>query len=190
MKTALEMRLEYIEHLLKQYNIEYRVVNPNSGHMHCYRKSDSKLFQYYAGTGKIQGISNVRGSHALVSLLTGKSVDDVVVETSSVQLMPTDDEQRFDTIKGNSMIKTDDDKLTADDFRAGEYILYQNGNRFELGKIKRLCDDGAFVWYSSGETAAKTPYECMHKIVNSHVISHTILGGAALTDQELSLTAV
>ena len=36
-------------------------------------------------------------------------------------------------------------------FKPGEYIIYQNGDSFETGKIKRVCDDGAFVWYSGGE---------------------------------------
>ena len=63
------------------------------------------------------------------------------------------------------------------EFREGEYIIYQNGEQFEIGKIKRLTDDGAFVWYSEGETAAKTPFDCMHKLANSYVIEKTSLGG-------------
>lgn len=63
------------------------------------------------------------------------------------------------------------------EFKEGEYILYQNGERFELGKIKRITDDGAFVYYSSGDTAAKTPFDCMHKLANAFVIKETSLGG-------------
>lgn len=58
---------------IKQFeanNIEYQLKNPATGHFHCYRKSDDKLFQFYAGTGKIQGYDRVRGIHALVNLLT------------------------------------------------------------------------------------------------------------------------
>lgn len=62
-------------------------------------------------------------------------------------------------------------------FEPGEYIIYQNGSRFELGRIKRLTDGGAFVWYSCGDTAAKTPFDCMHKIQNAYVINGTSLGG-------------
>lgn len=58
----------------------------------------------------------------------------------------------------------------AADFSEGEIIIYQNGDSFELGKIKRLCEDGAFVWYHEGGTAAKTPYDCMHKIRNAYCI--------------------
>ena len=31
-------------------------------------------------------------------------------------------------------------------FREGELIIYQNGDRYELGKIKRITDTGAFVY--------------------------------------------
>ena len=63
------------------------------------------------------------------------------------------------------------------DFKAGEYIIYQNGTRYELGKIKRIVDDGAFVYYSSGDTAAKTPFSCMRKLANEYLIIATNLGG-------------
>ncbi len=66
------------------------------------------------------------------------------------------------------------------DFKEGEYIIYQNGDRYEIGKIKRIVDDGAFVWYHDGETAAKTPFERMHKIANEYVIGETSLGGAMM----------
>ena len=64
-----------------------------------------------------------------------------------------------------------------DEFCEGEYIVYQNGDRYELGKIRRITDDGAFVHYSRGSTAEKTPFECMHKLVNAYVIDKTGLGG-------------
>lgn len=63
-------------------------------------------------------------------------------------------------------------------FRDGEYIIYVNVDRYEIGKIKRIVNDGAFVWYSSGETAAKTPFDCMHKLENGYVIGETSLGGS------------
>lgn len=65
------------------------------------------------------------------------------------------------------------------DFKEGEYIIYVNGDRYEIGKIKRIVNDGAFVWYSSGDTAAKTPFDCMHKLTNEYVIDKTSLGGNA-----------
>lgn len=63
------------------------------------------------------------------------------------------------------------------EFKEGEYIIYQNGDRYEIGKIKRITDNGAFVWYNEGETAAKTPFDCMHKLINSFTIKASSLGG-------------
>lgn len=63
------------------------------------------------------------------------------------------------------------------EFREGDLIIYRNGNRYEIGLIKRITDDGAFVWYHEGDTAAKTSFEDMHKIVNAHTIKETSLGG-------------
>lgn len=62
-------------------------------------------------------------------------------------------------------------------FNVGDLIVYQDGDRYEIGKIKRITHDGAFVWYNEGETAAKTPYDRMHKLVNAHTILNTSLGG-------------
>ena len=66
------------------------------------------------------------------------------------------------------------------DFKEGEYIIYRNGEQYEIGRIKRITDDGAFVWYSNGETAAKTPFDCMHKIANGYTIKQTLLGGEGM----------
>ncbi len=63
------------------------------------------------------------------------------------------------------------------DFYEGEYIIYRNGEKYELGRITSLREDGAFVCYHEGETAAKTPYDHMHKLMNKHVIMNTSLGG-------------
>ena len=63
------------------------------------------------------------------------------------------------------------------EFKIGEYIIYVNGDRYEIGKIKRITEAGAFVWYHEGETAAKTPFDCMHKLANAYCIDRTQLGG-------------
>ena len=55
--------------MFEKYNIEYVLKNEKTGHFHCRRKSDDKLFQFYAGTGKIVGQENKRGIHALIRLL-------------------------------------------------------------------------------------------------------------------------
>ena len=66
------------------------------------------------------------------------------------------------------------------EFYEGDYIIYQNGDRYEIGKIKRIVPDGAFVWYHNGETTSKTPFGQMHKIANDYVIGETSLGGAMM----------
>ena len=62
-------------------------------------------------------------------------------------------------------------------WQEGELIIYQNGDTFAIGKIKRVVFDGAFVWYNGGDTASKTPFDCMHKIHNAYCIVDTLLGG-------------
>ncbi len=62
-------RIKYAIEQFKKNNIEYVLKNEQTGHFHCYRKSDDKLFQFYAGTGKIMGFENKRGIHALIKIL-------------------------------------------------------------------------------------------------------------------------
>ena len=70
------------------------------------------------------------------------------------------------------------------DFYEGEYIIYRNGEKYELGRIASLRDDGAFVCYHEGETAAKTPYDHMHKLMNAYTIKGTSLGGGRFAEKE------
>ncbi len=62
-------------------------------------------------------------------------------------------------------------------FEPGEYIIYVNGEIYEIGRIVKVMKDGAFVCYHDGETAAKTPFDKMHHLQNSYCIDHTMLGG-------------
>lgn len=62
-------------------------------------------------------------------------------------------------------------------FEVGEYIIYVNGEKYELGRIKSITSDGAFVAYHEGETGAKTPFSHMHKLINRYTIKETSLGG-------------
>lgn len=62
-------RISYAIGQFEARGIEYVLKNERTGHFHCRRKSDDKLFQFYAGTGKIQGEKNRRGIHALIRLL-------------------------------------------------------------------------------------------------------------------------
>ena len=63
-------------------------------------------------------------------------------------------------------------------FKEGEIIIYQNGDNYELGKVKRVVEnpDGTydyFVWYHMGDTAARTPESTMHKIINGYAFDIT-----------------
>jgi len=64
-------------------------------------------------------------------------------------------------------------------FNAGQLVVYMKPGMesCEVGKIKRLCEDGAFVWYHGGETAAKTRYEDLIPISNENCITRVALGG-------------
>lgn len=55
------------------------------------------------------------------------------------------------------------------EFRPGELFVYVNGDRWELGMVKRPNNtgDGYFCWYSRGDTAANTPLSHMHKLANA-----------------------
>ena len=64
-------RIKYAIEQFEKNNIEYTLKNESIGHFHCRRQSDDKLFQFYAGTGKIQGCQNARGIHALIRILKG-----------------------------------------------------------------------------------------------------------------------
>lgn len=62
-------RVDYAIRQFRKHDIEFHLMNPKTGHFHCYRKSDDMLFQFYAGTGKIVGHEKERGIHALIRLL-------------------------------------------------------------------------------------------------------------------------
>ena len=61
-------------------------------------------------------------------------------------------------------------------FEIGELVICQIGSRYEIGKIKSFTEVGAFVWYHSGDTAAMTHWENLHKIENAGYILKTELG--------------
>jgi hypothetical protein len=63
-------------------------------------------------------------------------------------------------------------------FKAGDYVIYLKGDTCEIGKIKRITPDGAFVWYHIGSTCACTPLNRLIKITNSYVIASTLFDTA------------
>lgn len=64
-------RIEYAIKQLRRHDICYAVKNNQIGHFHCWRKTDDKLFQFWAGTGKISGREE-RGIHNLIDILEGR----------------------------------------------------------------------------------------------------------------------
>lgn len=72
-------------------------------------------------------------------------------------------------------------KEKMEQFQEGELVAFIGRNpkgqiyTVEIGKIKRLCKDGAFVYYHTGDTAAKTNYKDLFKINNAYAIDK--LGG-------------
>lgn len=71
-KERVEKTPDRIEYAIQQFEkngIRYELKNLAIGHFHCWRKSDDKLYQFWAGTGKILGYRN-RGIHLLIRELT------------------------------------------------------------------------------------------------------------------------
>lgn len=71
-------------------------------------------------------------------------------------------------------------------FYVGEYVVYRNGDKYELGRITSLKQQHAFVCYSEGETAAATPYHTIHPLKNAYTIKNTTLGGSRFAKMEAS----
>lgn len=64
------------------------------------------------------------------------------------------------------IIKMDETRET---YKEGEVVLYQNGNRFELGIVKKVCGgDDYFINYHTGDTAARTNARNLHKVANAY----------------------
>jgi hypothetical protein len=77
-----------------------------------------------------------------------------------------------------------------DGFKENELIIYNNGYRHEIGKIKSLTSTGAFVWYGIGDTASLTNFEDMHKLTNDHYVDLTTLGNPQLSLRDLGALIV
>ena len=68
-ENSMAERLQFATAQLEKHDIEFSVKNEQSGHLHCRRKSDDKLIQFWVSTGKIMGCEE-RGIHNLIKLLT------------------------------------------------------------------------------------------------------------------------
>ena len=71
-------RIAYAVKQLEQHGIKYTLKNEATGHFHCHRKTDDKLIQFWAGTGKIMGYTNLRGIHNLIRLCEGENLKDTI----------------------------------------------------------------------------------------------------------------
>ena len=70
-KKRVSKNPERIAYAIKQFKIhgiEYELKNETTGHFHCRKKADHSLIQFYAGTGKIMGYSNLRGIKNLIKI--------------------------------------------------------------------------------------------------------------------------
>lgn len=64
-------RIKYAIRQFEENGLNYSLKNEKTGHFHCWRETDNRLFQFYAGTGKIVG-RNIRGIRSLVRILKGE----------------------------------------------------------------------------------------------------------------------
>lgn len=67
-------RLEYAIEQLENNAIFYKVCNKQTGQINCVL-DDGSIITFYAGTGKIQGHTRIRGIHALVRLCNKKNAE-------------------------------------------------------------------------------------------------------------------
>lgn len=57
-------------------------------------------------------------------------------------------------------------------FKVDDIVLYQNGERFELGVVKEVLDKNKYrVWYHMGDTTAVTDGCNLHKIDNAYAFN-------------------
>lgn len=69
-------------------------------------------------------------------------------------------------------------------FKVNETVLYENGERFELGVVKEVLDNKYRVWYHTGDTTALTDECYLHKIENAYAFN--IIRKSANKEIELS----
>lgn len=62
-------RLAYAIEQLEKHGLEYRVCNASIGHIQVRGKCNDQLYNFWAGTGKIQGFES-RGIHNLIRFAT------------------------------------------------------------------------------------------------------------------------
>ena len=67
--------------------------------------------------------------------------------------------------------------MNRDMLKENDIVVYKlSDDSVNIGKVKRLTDRGAFVWYTTGDTASLTPYERLMKVENPYCMD-TFFGG-------------
>lgn len=57
------------------------------------------------------------------------------------------------------------------EYEEGQLIVYKNGDRFEIGRIKRIKEyNQAYIWFTSGDTATLTSLNMCFPIANDYCI--------------------
>lgn len=55
--------------------------------------------------------------------------------------------------------------------KENDIVVYKKSDdTVQIGKVKRLAERGAFVYYSTGDTASLTPYDLLMKVENAYCI--------------------
>jgi len=62
-------RIAYAIEQFEKNNIEYVLKNASIGHFHCHGQVSDKLYQFWAGTGKILGFETRRGIHNFIDIV-------------------------------------------------------------------------------------------------------------------------
>jgi len=57
------------------------------------------------------------------------------------------------------------------EFKVGQLVIYKGADGYEIGKIKRFKDkENAFIWYTSGDTAALTHLSLVKPLINDYAV--------------------
>ena len=66
-------------------------------------------------------------------------------------------------------------KISEPKFEVGDAVIYINGDRCEIGIVKKVCErterdreNNYFVYYSTGDTAARTGESHLREITNGY----------------------
>ena len=67
--NVMASRIAFATKILEEHGVEYVVKDEATGHMQVWRKSDDKMFNFWAGKGTIESKNNPkRGIHNLVQI--------------------------------------------------------------------------------------------------------------------------